>query len=67
MVLSVSVLTGFDCLEFQDLAGGVGRGIGRQQSYPLTFKFVTTGLHDLIWGMMMSFILFTSVDHLYST
>ena len=44
MVPSVSVLTGFDCLDFQDLAGGGGRGLGPQQSCPLTFKFVLTKL-----------------------
>ena len=42
---SVSVLTGFDCLDFQDLAGG-RRGMGTQQSCPLTFEFVPTGLSD---------------------
>ena len=48
MVPSVSVLTGFDCLDFQDLAGGrrgrAGRGLGPQQSCSLTFNFVPRGL-----------------------
>ena len=44
MVPSVSVLTGIDCLDFQDLSGGGGRGLGPQQSCPLTFKFVLTKL-----------------------
>ena len=43
MAPSVSVLTGFDCLDFQDLvgrggrggAGGGGGGLGLQQSCPL--------------------------------
>ena len=42
MVPSVSVLTRFDCLDFQDLAGG--RGLSPQQSCPLTFNFVPMGL-----------------------
>ena len=44
--VTVSVLTGFDCLDFQDLAGARGwrRGIGPQQACPLTFKFAPAGL-----------------------
>ena len=45
---SVSVLTGFDSSDFQELEGGGGggerRGVGPQQSCPLTFEFVHTGL-----------------------
>ena len=43
---SVSVLTGFDCLDFQDVARWGGEGSQQQQSCPLTFKFVPTGLID---------------------
>ena len=44
MAPSVSVLTGFDCLDFQDLAGrgergGGAVGVGLQQSFPVTFNF----------------------------
>ena len=46
MTPSASVLTRFDCLDFHDLVGGGGRGIGPQHSCPLTFKFVPAGLTD---------------------
>ena len=42
----VSVITGFDCLDIQDLGGG-GR-VGPRQSCPLTFKFVPTGLSQAV-------------------
>ena len=50
---SVSVLTGFDCLDCQDLAGGGGgrggeRGLVPQQSCPVTFSFVSTGLVQVV-------------------
>ena len=47
---SVSVLTGFDCLDGQDLAGGggAGRGLVPQQSCPVTFSFVPTGLVQVL-------------------
>ena len=43
---SVSVFTGFDCLDFQDLAGG-GGGVSAHNSraLSLSFKFVPTGLN----------------------
>ena len=47
---SVSVLTGFDCLDCKDLAGGGGggRGLVPQQSCPVTFSFVPTGLVQVV-------------------
>ena len=57
MAPSVSVLTRFDCLDFQDLAGGGGggglKGLGPQQSCPLTFSFVPMGLNT--WYTLMCF------------
>ena len=42
---SVSVFTGFDCLDFQDLAGGGGVSAHNSRARSLTFKFVPTGLN----------------------
>ena len=49
MYPSVSVLTGIDNLDCQDLAGGrEGRGLVPQQSCPVTFSFVPTGLVQVV-------------------
>ena len=46
---SESVLTGFDCLDCKDLAGGGGgRGLVPQQSCPVTSSFVPTGLVQVV-------------------
>ena len=42
---SVSVFTGFDCLDFQDLAGGGGFSAHNSRALSLSFKFVPTGLN----------------------
>ena len=43
---SMSVLTGFDCLD--TLKIWRGRGLGPQQSCPVTFSFVPTGLVQVV-------------------
>ena len=50
--LSVRINARFDCLDFEDLAGG-GKGLGPQQSCPLTFSFVPMGLST--WYTLMCF------------
>ena len=70
MVPSVSVLTRFDCLDFQDLAGGGGGGgLSPQQSCPLTFNFVPMGLRTwytyvlfrLLFVVVVVFFLFNAL------
>ena len=45
--MSVSERAGFDCLDFQDLAGGEGVSAHNRVRCPLTFEFIPTGLFGL--------------------
>ena len=40
-------------LLLQDLAGGGGRGLDPQESCPLTFEFVPTGLFELDLALLV--------------